>query len=538
MSAPSWVPTGARVHLDFSSGRYWDGAANAGAGAEVALSTLLTFVEAPTIDATGLTFSSTNAATPVGTTLAALTAASAAFAIDYTPTSAARSIFEVWNSADSANHRVGAYGYLGNYTHEYTGSSDLNTAKPADDTVARRVGWTWNTGGKKGCLNGGAVSTNAAAASPTGLNAARLGRNNAGSFPNTGAWRSITVYDAYLSDAQLQAATSAPTASPAARKIVSVGDSLTLGTYLGGSAGNSYPGQLATRTGIAVVNQGVNSRTIDTMRANYVTEVRPELTATLNQVIILGGINDILINSTSAVDIDADLRAFCATARADGAKVYVGTLTPVSTSYPDWTSAKETIRQAVNTDRRANWQQYADGLKDFGGDSRLSDPNNATYYGDGLHMTTAGYGVMAEVAATYVVSVESGSGVVTSQAVSLSVSRRIAVEPSVAQISGGVVDPTYGASGSYAVAISVGSIPVSGAEIALERTTHRVVEVSASQIPIAGATLDVAYSSPSDVAITISPAQLRIAGLNVVFRGQGTTWARREAPSTIWRRLQ
>jgi len=49
---------------------------------------------------------------------------------------------------------------------------------------------------------------------------------------------------------------------------------------------------------------------------------------------------------------------------------------------------------------RANWSTYYDGLVDVAAAPELQDPNNPTYFQpDTVHLTTAGYRVVATLAA-------------------------------------------------------------------------------------------------------------------------------------------
>jgi len=120
-------------------------------------------------------------------------------------------------------------------------------------------------------------------------------------------------------------------------------------------------------------------------------------------VMILLGINDIGLGeqipqqNVSADQIIAAMQATIAQAKADGIKIYLGTITPYNgASYYD--AAGEMKREAVNAFvRSAN--NGADGVLDF--DQVVRDPSNPTALlpaydsGDHLHPNDLGYQAMA-----------------------------------------------------------------------------------------------------------------------------------------------
>ena len=154
------------------------------------------------------------------------------------------------------------------------------------------------------------------------------------------------------------------------------------------------------------------------MDANYASHTAPSYNAaTANILILEGGINDIY-NAGTQSSINTSIRSYSAKARATGFKIYVMTLTPVMPGAYGWGSSLETIRQAVNTDRRTNWAAYCDGLIDVDSNSTISDPTNRTYYlTDGLHWTSKTNDIVADMvqAAVGVASAPSGTGTSTIQ---------------------------------------------------------------------------------------------------------------------------
>ena len=119
-------------------------------------------------------------------------------------------------------------------------------------------------------------------------------------------------------------------------------------------------------------------------------------------VMILLGINDIGLGeqipqqNVSADQIIAAMQATIAQAKADGIKIYLGTITPYNgASYYD--TAGEMKREAVNAFVRS--ANGADGVLDF--DQVVRDPSNPTALlpaydsGDHLHPNDVGYQAMA-----------------------------------------------------------------------------------------------------------------------------------------------
>jgi hypothetical protein len=157
-----------------------------------------------------------------------------------------------------------------------------------------------------------------------------------------------------------------------------------------------YPSQLASMTGLTAVNLGVDGARLTNMDTNYATHTAPSFNAaTCNILILEGGINDIY-NAGTQSSIDASVRSYCGKARATGFKVYLQTVA-ASNGY-GWNSSLETIRQAVNTDRRTNYASYCDGLIDVDADAAFSNPANTTYFqSDQLHWTTAADTVVANL---------------------------------------------------------------------------------------------------------------------------------------------
>ena len=101
----------------------------------------------------------------------------------------------------------------------------------------------------------------------------------------------------------------------------------------------------------------------------------------------------------------AHMVAYCQARRAAGWQVIVLTNTSNANEVPmDVADATAYIR--------ANWPSFADGLADVAVDPRIgaagqyADP---AYFVDGVHMTSAGYGIVAGIVKTAIEGLPSGS---------------------------------------------------------------------------------------------------------------------------------
>ena len=182
-----------------------------------------------------------------------------------------------------------------------------------------------------------------------------------------------------------------------AYRVVLDGDSITEGYYAtrnGNIAWLLADGMPA----VEFFNLGITDRTLASMTAAAAANVVPlyNPNRTRNVVMIAGGINDSGATSTTT-GRGAAIRSYCATVRAAGFRVVVGTLTPCGSVYPV-IQGDDAYRQAYNADLRTNWSSFADGLADFDANANLRDIGNATYYVDTLHPADAGHAIRATIA--------------------------------------------------------------------------------------------------------------------------------------------
>jgi lysophospholipase L1-like esterase len=171
------------------------------------------------------------------------------------------------------------------------------------------------------------------------------------------------------------------------------GDSITAG--LGGTT--IYP--TTVMAGLTPIVQGRNfavaGNQISDLTARIATVDAQVNTARARNVLsVLIGHNDLVAGGESAATFVANLKTYCLARRAAGwNRIVLGTLLPSTVS------GFNATRDAVNTLIRADTSFY-DYLADYdtnptiGADSAAA---NTTYYIDGTHPTTAGYGLMAPI---------------------------------------------------------------------------------------------------------------------------------------------
>jgi lysophospholipase L1-like esterase len=117
-------------------------------------------------------------------------------------------------------------------------------------------------------------------------------------------------------------------------------------------------------------------------------------TGVSNIVVIWAGVNDMYVNDVSATLAYRGIKAYCEQRRQKGWKVIVCTEINCTDA-----SIGDTRRLDFNTLVRNNWTSFADYLCDLGNTSPFNTATsheNLTYYlADGVHLTAAGYQVIA-----------------------------------------------------------------------------------------------------------------------------------------------
>lgn len=104
-------------------------------------------------------------------------------------------------------------------------------------------------------------------------------------------------------------------------------------------------------------------------------------------LIDIGGTSDLLAGLTAAQVLTAMENYATAALAAGAGQVIASTVPPVSLTGWGWTSGMETQRAALNSLILAS--SVFDAVADIAAVPESADPDNATYYSDGLHPTAA-----------------------------------------------------------------------------------------------------------------------------------------------------
>jgi lysophospholipase L1-like esterase len=209
------------------------------------------------------------------------------------------------------------------------------------------------------------------------------------------------------------------------RSVVAFGDSITdgfvsatpLSLPADASVANTngrYPDDLQRRLDsagipISVVNAGIGGNQL--LTDGQPSQTGPSGLARFDQdalgqagaagVLLLEGINDVALSSSTPDQIIAGYTQLIQRTHAAGKKIWLGTITPASNSLLEGTGAapnSENFRQQLNTWIRS--QTLADGFVDF--DAALRDPASPSVLRpayasvDNLHPNLAGYKAMAD----------------------------------------------------------------------------------------------------------------------------------------------
>jgi lysophospholipase L1-like esterase len=215
----------------------------------------------------------------------------------------------------------------------------------------------------------------------------------------TGAQTVVSWY--YISGMEVMA-------SPSAKAIVAIGDSLTDGRGTDNDKNNRWTDDLEVRlqgnaatTNVAMMNQGIGGTALvgttgTAAQARFARDVLGQ--AGVRYVIVFDGVNDIG-GGTAATSITQVYASLISQAHNKGLLIYGATITPFGTnSY--YTAAHEMVRQQVNTYIKSG---VFDGYLDF--DAAVTDNGNPpalqTQYDtwaqtDGLHLNPAGYQKLAD----------------------------------------------------------------------------------------------------------------------------------------------
>lgn len=188
------------------------------------------------------------------------------------------------------------------------------------------------------------------------------------------------------------------------------GDSLTFG--VGSTGGLNYPAQTIALMPpyFSATNLGVSGQTITQMITTGVNNVDPLFGNNFRRMIGWGGTNDLAIGGDSAATLYANMVTYATARKAAGWKVILIGILPRGAGAG---GSFETRRTSVNASLRADFSSataftnirtgaaYADYFIDIEGDADLGqsgDELNPTFYTDEIHLTNAGYAIIAAYA--------------------------------------------------------------------------------------------------------------------------------------------
>jgi len=191
------------------------------------------------------------------------------------------------------------------------------------------------------------------------------------------------------------------------------GNSLTVGS--GSTGGFDYPNRVMARIGGGwwwrnVAVSGTRTPDLDG-RAPTAIDARWDAGSAPHVVVIWEITNDLKLGASRAAAYQ-NIVTYCRRRKAAGWKVIVLTVLPrTQVGLP---ATFEADRQAINAELRQHWRDYADALVDVGANPTLGPDGsqaNLTYYWDGIHLTDAGYAVVAGMVAPALEAVLEGAGV-------------------------------------------------------------------------------------------------------------------------------
>lgn len=183
-----------------------------------------------------------------------------------------------------------------------------------------------------------------------------------------------------------------PTSDP---YILFLGDSLTEGI----AVPQPYPSLIVSPSNFTNINLGVSSKSAATIyaEADTVTNSRTGSNKTDDIIVVWAGSVDLYqaVGTTNAQNAFNSLKAYCLKEKALGAKVVVLTMLP----RPNNTVVfSKTEYLAYNALIRAHWSEFADALADVQSDPTIgpdASNYNTAYYADTVHLTQAGYVIVA-----------------------------------------------------------------------------------------------------------------------------------------------
>ena len=149
-------------------------------------------------------------------------------------------------------------------------------------------------------------------------------------------------------------------------------------------------------------NLGVGGQTTQMMAADAAAEVDPlcDPARPANILVCWEGTNDLVQGTTPPLDARQAYRhlaAYCEARQRAGFRVVICTVLPRG-----WSAGFYEARNALNAELRAHWRSFADALADVAANKTIGADgaeNDGAYYRDTVHLTAAGYAIVAGVVA-------------------------------------------------------------------------------------------------------------------------------------------
>ena len=186
--------------------------------------------------------------------------------------------------------------------------------------------------------------------------------------------------------------------------IVAIGDSLTHGRALSVKIRNHYVAQLETLLSLdygSIPNFGIQGRTAETMAANTSEWAKCKVVGMKSIALVWAGTNDLGLSGRTASQTQGYIDTVLAELIKFGFTPVVLTLLP-STSFSSFGAGVTNYNtQAPTLNTALSDSSYSNGTKAFAtvavhSISELADTTNRTYNADGIHLTEAGYGLVAQ----------------------------------------------------------------------------------------------------------------------------------------------
>jgi lysophospholipase L1-like esterase len=182
------------------------------------------------------------------------------------------------------------------------------------------------------------------------------------------------------------------------KKIICIGDSITFG--YGVSSDDSWIYLANEKTSHEVINRGVNGDTTGGMLARFDRDVLSEKP---NQVLIMGGVNDLMMDADLGV-IKSNLMAMCHQAIDRQIKPVVG-VTPqmdVDHIHEEWERFTDFLKIQRNLSTLREWlidfgESFEIEVLDFYGQMPSEREGFSDLFIDGLHLNEKGQVWMADV---------------------------------------------------------------------------------------------------------------------------------------------